>query len=198
MFDVVSLVKTFGYFGIFGIVFAESGLMVGFFFPGDSLLFTAGVLASANFLNIWILTPLIFLAAVLGDNIGYFLGREAGEKLFERESSFFFRRSHAVKAKEFFSEHGSSAVVLARFVPVMRTFVPVIAGIGRMEYKKFFFFDLIGGLLWGVGLTLIGFFLGNIIPDVDRYLLPIVGVIVTVSLLPVIKVWYSAWKQTKR
>ncbi len=197
MFDVMSFVQTAGYLGIFGLVFAESGLMVGFFFPGDSLLFTAGVLASAGVLNIWIVAPLIFLASVLGDNIGYFLGKEAGEKLFERKNSFFFRRSHAEKAKEFFAEHGPHAIIIARFIPVMRTFVPVIAGIGKMEYKKFFLFDLAGGVIWGLGLPLTGYFLGNIIPNIDAYLFPIIAVIVLVSVFPVIKMWFSVWKKSK-
>lgn len=198
MFDVVSLVKTAGYLGIFGIVFAESGLMVGFFLPGDSLLFTAGVLASADFLNIWILVPLIFSAAILGDNIGYWLGRKAGEKLFDREDSFFFRRSHAEKAKCFFAEHGSRAVILARFVPVVRTFVPVVAGIGKMEYKKFFIFDIAGGVAWGIGLPLLGFFLGASVPDIDRYLLPIIGAIIFLSFIPVIKMWLPNLWHKKR
>jgi membrane-associated protein len=197
MFDVVELIKTVGYLGIFGIVFAESGLMVGFFFPGDSLLFTAGVLASAQFLNIWILIPLVFSAAILGDNIGYWIGRKAGEKLFDRENSFFFRRSNAEKAKQFFAEHGSRAVILARFVPVVRTFVPVVAGIGKMDYKKFFLFDLIGGVVWGIGLPLAGFLLGTSVPDIDRYLLPIIAVIIFLSLIPVIKMWWPTLWHSK-
>ena len=189
MFDVMTLVKTAGYLGIFGFVFAESGMMIGFFFPGDSLLFTAGVLASADFLNIWFLVPLIFFAAILGDNVGYWIGRKAGEKLFEREDSLFFRKSYAEEAKIFFAEHGTKAIILARFVPVVRTFVPVVAGVGQMTYKRFFFFDLLGGILWGCGVTLAGYFLGASVPNVDKYILPIVGVIIIASIIPVLKIW---------
>ena len=189
MFDVMTLVNTAGYLGIFGFVFAESGMMIGFFFPGDSLLFTAGVLASADFLNIWFLVPLIFFAAILGDNVGYWIGRKAGEKLFEREDSLFFRKSYAEEAKIFFAEHGTKAIILARFVPVVRTFVPVVAGVGQMTYKRFFFFDLLGGILWGCGVTLAGYFLGASVPNVDKYILPIVGVIIIASIIPVLKIW---------
>jgi len=195
MFDPIELIKTVGYLGIFGLVFAESGLMVGFFFPGDSLLFTAGVLASAGYLDIFIVIPLIFSAAILGDNIGYWIGRKAGEKLFQNDDSFFFRKSYAEKAKEFFAEHGSHAIIIARFIPVMRTFVPVVAGIGKMEYRKFFFFDIIGGIVWGIGLPFAGYYLGSVIPNIDRYLLSIIGVIIFVSVLPMIKMWIIALRK---
>jgi membrane-associated protein len=191
MFDIVAIIKTAGYFGITAIIFAESGLLVGFFFPGDSLLFTAGVLAGAGFLNIWILVPLVFLAAVLGDNVGYYIGKKAGEKLFQKEESFFFRRSNVDKAKAFFEKHGQRSIVLARFVPVVRTFVPTIAGVGEMNYGQFFRANLLGGALWACGLPILGYFLGAVIPDIDRYLLPIIGVIVILSVLPVLKMWFT-------
>ena len=191
MFDIISIVKTAGYFGVFFIIFAESGLLLGFFLPGDSLLFTAGVLAAAGFLNIWFLLPLVFVAAVLGDNIGYFLGTMAGEKLFDREESFFFRRSNVEKAKAFFEKHGRRSIILARFVPVVRAFVPPIAGVGQMKYRKFLLSDIFGGALWACGLPILGYFLGKTVHDIDRYLLPIVGVIIIVSVLPVIKMWFA-------
>jgi len=192
MFDIVAIIKTAGYFGIGGIIFAESGLMLGFFLPGDSLLFTAGVLASAGFLNIWLLVPLVFVCAVLGDNIGYFLGRKAGEKLFEREESFLFKRSHVDRARTFFEKHGVRSIIIARFVPVVRAFVPPVAGVGRMNYRTFLISDIIGGLLWACGLTILGYFLGQTVPDIDKYLLPIVAVIILVSVLPVIKMWFGS------
>ncbi len=187
MFDIVALVTAAGYLGIFAIVFAESGLLIGFFFPGDSLLFTAGILASAGALNIWALVPLIFLAAVLGDNAGYFIGKKAGEKLFNKKDSFFFRRSHVEKTKKFFANYGVKAIVLARFVPVVRTFVPTLAGVGEMRYKTFLAYNLIGGALWGITLPLGGYFLGSMIPDIDRYLLPLILGIIFLSLLPIVK-----------
>lgn len=191
MFDIVSIIKTAGYFGVTGIIFAESGLLIGFFLPGDSLLFTAGVLASAGFLNIWVLIPLVFLAAVIGDNVGYYIGNKAGEALFEREDTIFFKRSHLKKAKVFFDTHGRRSVILARFIPVVRTFVPVLAGIGKMPHQNFFFSNIIGGACWSVGLPLLGFGLGASIPDIDHYLLPIILMIVFVSFIPVIKMWFS-------
>lgn len=186
MFDIVTLVKTAGYLGVFAIVFAESGLLVGFFFPGDSLLFTAGVLSAAGFFNIWLLAPLMFLAAVLGDNAGYYIGKKAGEKLFHKEDSFFFRRSHVEKTKKFYERYGAKAIILARFVPIARTFAPTLAGVGEMRYKTFFAYNLIGGALWGLGMPFAGYFLGSMIPNVDQYLLPIVLGIIFVSFLPVI------------
>ncbi len=190
MFDIVALIKTVGYLGISAIVFAESGLLVGFFFPGDSLLFTAGVLSAAGFLNIWILIPFVFLAAVLGDNVGYFFGRKFGIKLFQKEESFFFKKSNVEKASRFFEKHGNRSIILARFVPVIRTFIPMIAGVAGMEYRKFYLSNIIGGLLWACGLPLLGYLLGEVVPDIDRYLLPIVGVIIFISILPVIKMWF--------
>lgn len=187
MFDIVALVKTAGYFGIFAIIFAESGLLVGFFFPGDSLLFTAGVLASANVLNIWIVVPLVFFAAILGDNIGYLIGKKAGEKLFQREDSFFFRHSNVEKTKIFFEQHGTQAIILARFMPMVRTIAPVFAGVGQMRYRRFFLYDLAGGILWACGLPMAGYLLGNTVPNIDQYLLPIIGAIIFISLLPVMK-----------
>lgn len=192
MFDILTLVKTAGYLGIFAIVFAESGLLIGFFLPGDSLLFTAGVLASAGMLNIWIVVPLIFSAAILGDNIGYFIGRKAGEKLFQREDSFFFRRSNVEKTKIFFEKYGTRAIIIARFVPVVRAIAPVFAGVGEMSYRRFFPYDLLGGILWACGLPIAGYFLGNTVPNIDDYLLPIIGVIIFLSLLPMVKLWWGA------
>lgn len=192
MFDIVALVKTAGYLGVFAIIFAESGLLVGFFFPGDSLLFTAGILSAAGLFNIWLLVPLVFIAAVLGDNAGYFIGKKAGEKLFQKEDSFFFRKSHVEKTKKFYEQYGTKAIILARFVPVARTFAPTLAGVGEMRYRTFFLYNLIGGALWGCGLPLAGYFLGSIIPDVDQYLLPIILGIIFASILPMIKLWWNA------
>lgn len=183
-FDLVALIKAAGYLGLFGIVFAESGLFVGFFLPGDSLLFTAGFLASQGFLNIWILAPLAFIAAILGDNFGYAFGRRVGHAIFTRERSLFFHKEYLERARIFYEAHGGKAIVLARFLPVIRTFAPILAGVGRMRYSTFLFYNVIGAVLWAIGLTFLGFYLGNAIPNIDRYLVPIVLVIVIISSLP--------------
>ncbi len=185
-FDLVSLIQTVGYLGIFAIVFLESGLLVGFFFPGDSLLFTAGFLASQGFFDITILIVGCFIAAVLGDTIGYMIGAKLGPKIFTKENSILFQKKHLERAQKFYDKHGGKTIILARFVPVIRAFAPVVAGAGRMNYKKFLFFNLFGGVLWAIGVTLAGYYLGSLIPDVDKYLLPIVGIIVIVSILPVL------------
>jgi len=184
MFDLISLIKTAGYLGLFGIVFAESGLLLGFFLPGDSLLFTAGFLASQGFLNIWILMPLVFVGAVLGDNVGYAFGYKVGPIIFTKEESILFHKDHLEKARVFYEKHGPKALVLARFMPGIRTFVPILAGVGKMHYPAFITYNLVGGALWGVGMPFLGYFLGNTVPNIDRYLIPIIILIIFLSLLP--------------
>ena len=179
-----TLLPSIGYLGIFAIVFAESGLLIGFFLPGDSLLFTAGFLASQDIFNIYFLAIGCFIAAVFGDSVGYAFGLRVGRRLFNREDSVFFHKKNLLKAEAFYEKHGKKTIVLARFLPVIRTFAPIIAGIGRMEYRSFVAFNIIGGFMWAIGLTLAGFLLGRLIPDVDKYLLPIVGLIVILSILP--------------
>lgn len=185
--DIESLVKTAGYFGLFGIIFAETGLLFGFFLPGDSLLFTAGILASQGYLNIALTCLVLFIAAVLGDSTGYAIGNKFGKRLFHKEDSIFFHKDHLEKAQAFYNTHGGKTIILARFMPIIRTFAPTVAGIADMPYLKFLSFNVIGGLLWSVGLTLAGYFLGKLIPDVDKYLLPIIGLIVLVSIAPGIR-----------
>ena len=196
MFDLNSLLKTVGYAGVFAIVFAESGLLVGFFLPGDSLLFAAGFLASQGFFNIAILCIVTFVAAVLGDNVGYWFGKKAGPRVFKKEDSLVFSKANVEKSQAFYEKHGGKAIILARFIPVVRTFAPVIAGVGKMDYKRFFAFNIIGGLICGVGVTLLGYFLGNSIPHVDRYLLPIAILIIIVSIAP--GLWHLLRDQESR
>lgn len=193
--DLITLIQTAGYVGIFLIVFAESGLFIGFFLPGDSLLFTAGFLASQGYFNILALALLCFIAAVLGDNFGYVFGRKVGPSIFKREDSLLFNKKHLLYASEFYQKHGKKTIVLARFMPFVRTFAPILAGVGNMHYGTFLFYNIIGGLLWAVGLTLLGYFLGNAIPDVDKYLLPIIGGIVFVSVLP--GVIHFLWERSR-
>lgn len=183
-FDLSSLIQTVGYLGVFTIVFLESGLLIGFFFPGDSLLFTAGFLASTGIFDIRILVVGCFIAAVTGDTIGYYIGKKLGPRIFKKEDSLLFNKQHLLSAQRFYEKHGGKTIILARFVPVIRAFAPVVAGAGKMDYKKFLAFNLIGGVLWSIGITLAGFYLGSLIPDVDKYLLPIVGLIILISILP--------------
>lgn len=176
----------FGYLGIFLVVFAESGFLFGFFFPGDSLLFTVGLLASQSHFNIWLLVPLIVLAAILGDSFGYYCGRTFGPKIFSRDESILFRKAHIERTRRFYEKYGKKTIILARFVPIIRTFAPIFAGIAGMNYSLFLSFNIVGGILWGAGVTLGGYFLGNIFPQTEQYLSSIIIGIVFVSLLPMI------------
>jgi membrane-associated protein len=184
MFDLVTLIKTAGYLGVGIIVFTESGLLIGVILPGDSLLFTAGFLASQGYLNIILLALVAFIAAVLGDNVGYWLGKRFGHSVFSRRGSLLLDPSHIEKAEKFYAAHGPKTIMLARFVPVMRTLAPVLAGVGSMHWRTFAIYNVLGGLLWGVGLSVGGYALGAVIPDADRYILPIVALIIIASLLP--------------
>jgi membrane-associated protein len=181
--DLTTFIQAAGYAGVTAIVFAESGLLIGFFLPGDSLLFTAGLLASQGYFNIWWLTLLTAAAAIIGDNVGYSFGHKWGRRLFEKKDGRFFRRENLLKAEKFYEEYGAKTIVLARFMPFIRTFAPIVAGIGQMDYRTFFRYNLLGGLLWAVGMNLAGFWLGRTIPGVDRYLLPIIIVIVLISVI---------------
>lgn len=184
MFDLVAITKTAGYVGLFLIVFAESGVFLGFFLPGDSLLFTAGFLSSQNFLNIFILIPILFLGAVLGDNFGYAFGKKVGPRIFRKEDSLIFHKDHVLRAQKFYEKYGKKTIVLARFFPIVRTFAPILAGVGGMHYPTFLFYNVIGGAFWTLGLTLAGFFFGRAVPDVDRYVILIVIIIIFLSAIP--------------
>lgn len=179
------LIEAFGTLGLFVIVFAESGLLFGFFLPGDSLLFTAGLLASRGVLNFPLIAVGCAVAAIAGDQVGYVIGRKAGPALFKRPDSRFFHKKNVERARAYFEKNGPRTIILARFIPVIRTFAPVVAGIGHMDYRKFVTYNVVGGILWGSGVTTAGYVLGESIPDIDRWLLPIIGVIVMVSFIPV-------------
>lgn len=179
-----TILPTIGLLGIFAIVFAESGFLFGFFLPGDSLLFTAGFLASQGTFDIKVLAFVCFVGAVLGDSVGYTIGHRLGRKLFRKKESFFFHPDHLIKAEKFYQKHGKKTIVLARFLPIIRTFAPIVAGIGRMNYKTFLTYNIIGGFLWAVLIPVTGFYLGKTIPDVDKYLLPIIIMIIVLSILP--------------
>ncbi len=184
--NLIQLIKTVGYLGIFGIVFAESGLFIGFFLPGDSLLFTAGVLASQGYLHIEILLPIIFVGAVLGDNFGYAFGKAVGPRLFKREDSLLFHKKNLIRAQKFYEQYGPMTIVLARYMPVVRTFAPIVAGIGRMDYKIFVFYNIFGGLIWTLSLTLAGYYLTRVIPGIESYISWVVIGIIVASIIPVV------------
>jgi membrane-associated protein len=184
--DPKSLIEAFGTLGLFAIVFAESGLLVGFFLPGDSLLFTAGLLASQGTLNLPLVVVGCVVAAVAGDQVGFMIGRKAGPAIFRRPDSRFFHKKNVDRAKAYFDRNGPKTIILARFIPVIRTFVPVVAGVGQMDYRKFVTFNVAGGVLWATGVTIAGYTLGESIPNIDRWLLPIILAISAVSFIPVI------------
>jgi len=184
-FDLPQLIKTFSYLGVWAIVFAESGLLIGFFLPGDSLLFTAGFVASQpNTINIGTLIFGAFVCAVAGDNVGYATGHRWGRRLFQKEDSWLFKKEYLEKTENFYEKHGQKAVLMARFMPIVRTFAPIVAGVAAMKYKTFMSYNLAGGFLWTFGITLMGYYLGRVIPDVDKYLLPIVLGIIVTSFVP--------------
>ena len=183
-FDLAQIIQTVGYIGLFAIVFAESGLFFGFFLPGDSLLLTAGLLASQGKLEIAALLIILPIAAILGDNVGYWFGKKTGSRIFNRDESLLFRRKNLLAAQAFYDRHGGKTIILARFMPFIRTFAPIVAGAVEMPFRRFFTFNVIGGLLWGVGVTLAGYYLGQVIPDIDRYFLVVVGAVIVVSALP--------------
>ena len=186
MFDLVALIKAVGYLGLFGIIFAESGLLIGFFLPGDSLLFTAGFLASQGYLAIAPLIVLLFIAAVAGDAVGYLFGKKVGPRIFSRPQSFWFKPAHIEKTKLFLERYGVKTILLSRFLPVIRTVAPIMAGVGGMRYRTFAIYNVTGALLWACGITLLGYGFGQTVPQADKYILPIVLIIIILSILPTV------------
>ena len=195
MLDPIVLIKTVGLVGIILIVFAETGLFFGFFFPGDSLLFTAGIFASQGFFNLEVLLIGCVIAAVLGDSVGYWSGKKYGRKLFERDSGFFFKKQRLYDAEAFYEKHGKLTIIIARFVPIIRTFAPIVAGIGKMHYGTFISYNVFGGVVWASGMILLGYFLGNLIPNPDKYILPIAGLIILISVVPILIKAFKVYKK---
>lgn len=190
--DLIQLVSTAGYFGIAAIIFAESGLFIGAVLPGDSLLFTTGLLSSRGLFDIRLMIPLLMAAAVIGDSVGFSIGRKLGPRLFAKEDTRIFKKKYLVDAQKFFDKHGGKAIILARFIPAVRSFTPMIAGAANMNYGNFIKYNIFGGIFWVLLLTLLGYFLGESIPDIDKYLLPIIGGIVLLSLIPLLSEIYKA------
>jgi membrane-associated protein len=194
LLNLETLVQTAGYLGLSAIVFAESGLFFGFFLPGDSLLFTAGFLASKGYLNVWLLAPLLSVCAIAGDAAGYWFGKKVGPMIFRRPDSFWFSQKRVEDARKFFEKYGARSLILARFIPAVRTFTPIIAGTAGMPYGRFTVYNVIGGILWAFSMTFAGYYLGTLIPGIDRYVLPIVGLIILVSLAPIALQWKEWYK----
>jgi len=193
LLNVRELIQWGGIIGITGIVFVETGLFFGFFLPGDSLLVTAGILAAAGELNIVWLLVFPTLAAIIGDQTGYVIGRTAGNALADRYPKF---RAHLDRAHAFYEKHGTKTIVIARFVPIIRTFVPAVAGAAKMRYRSFVVFNIVGGTLWVFSTTLLGYGVGSMIPNVDQYLHLVIGVVIFLSLIPVMLEWYKHRAQT--
>ncbi len=195
--DVRALVALGGMVMVCGIIFVETGLFVGFFLPGDSLLVTAGVVAAdkASGLPLVWLLPLVTLCAIAGDQLGYWIGRTMGERLYQREDSRFFKKSHLRRAHEFYEKYGSRTIILARFMPIVRTFCPPVAGAAEMSYTRYLLFDIAGGFLWVWSMILLGFTLGSTVPNIDKRIHYVIAVVIFLSLLPAV---YSAWKARAR
>lgn len=184
--DPISIIKTGSYLGLAIAIFSESGLLFGIFLPGDSLLFAAGLLSAGGFLNIGPLMFFVVVTAIAGDSVGYWFGANVGVNFFKRKDSFFFKHDYLERTKRFYEKYGGRAVVLARFVPIVRTIAPILAGIGSMTYGKFLQYNMLGGLLWGTGMLSLGYFLGSIIPNAEHYILPLSLVIIVLSFLPIL------------
>lgn len=184
--EPLAIIQTVGLLGVWAVIFAESGLFFGFFLPGDSLLFTAGFLASQGLLNIWILTIGCVVAAIMGDSVGYWFGRKVGPKIFTRENSFFFNKKHLTRTKSFYDHYGKKTIILARFVPIVRTFAPILAGVGEMNYATFLSYNILGGFLWTFSMTFGGFVLGSLIPNAEKYLTLIIVAIIIISFIPAV------------
>jgi membrane-associated protein len=195
--DVRQLVQLGGYFGLTGIIFAETGLFFGFFLPGDSLLVTAGLLSSQpEFgLNIWLLGVILTLSAIAGNTVGYLFGKQLGPRLFTRDDSMLFKKKHLFAAQAFYEKHGGKTLVIARFMPIVRTFVPIVAGVGNMEFKRYTAYNVLGAVLWIWSMLLTGYILGRYIPGVEHHIEKVILLVIFLSLLPGLISW---WKGRSR
>ncbi|OGK77962.1 MAG: hypothetical protein A2X53_10765 [Candidatus Rokubacteria bacterium GWA2_70_23] len=183
--SLADLIRWGGYTVLVAIVFSETGLLVGFFLPGDSLLITAGLMAAAGTLDIWWLNVLLMAAAIVGDSVGYAIGYRSGPRLFTRENSLLFNRRHLIRTREFYERYGGKTIVIARFVPIIRTFAPVVAGVGRMRYARFVFYNVFGGIAWVASMTWAGYLLGSVIPNISRYVHVVVVAVIVLSVVPI-------------
>src|SRR5690242_8304141 len=191
IYDVETIVRVGGLAALVAIVFVETGLLVGFFLPGDSLLVTAGIFAATGELDIVMLNTTLSLAAIAGDSVGYGIGARTGPKIFTREDSLFFNRKHLISAKEFYERHGGFTIFIARFMPIIRTFAPVVAGVGAMPYRKFIAYNVFGGIFWVLSMTLAGYFLGTLVPNIQERIHLVIAIVIVLSLLPAIIKFFS-------
>ncbi|HEX9149339.1 MAG TPA: VTT domain-containing protein [Thermoanaerobaculia bacterium] len=195
--DVETLIRLGGLTAMTAIVFAETGLLIGFFLPGDSLLVTAGVFAATGKLNLWHVIGLLSVAAIVGDTVGYWFGRRVGQALFTRPRSLLFNPDHLRRAHDFYEKHGGKTIIIARFMPIIRTFAPIVAGMGQMNYRRFVSFNVVGGILWVISMTGIGYFLGQI-PGVREHIEIVIVVVVFLSILPGIIAGGREWMKKRR
>lgn len=186
MSSLQNIIIASGYLGIFVTIFAESGFLLGIFLPGDSLLFTLGLFASRGSFSIWVLLPLSIVAAIAGDSFGYFSGKKFGPAIFNRDDSFFFRKSYIEKTRHFYEKYGKKTIILARFVPIVRTLAPIFAGVAGMNYKTFVSYNIVGGILWPSSMLLAGYFLGTWFPSIQHYLSEVIIVIILLSVSPMV------------
>jgi membrane-associated protein len=186
VYSLDDLVRWGGYVVLVAIVFVETGLLIGFFLPGDSLLITAGLVAATGALNIWWLNGLLIMAAIVGDSVGYAIGWRLGPRLFTREKSLLFNPAHVERTRRFYARHGSKTIVIARFVPIVRTFAPVVAGVGDMEYRRFLFYNVAGGVGWVTSMTWAGYLLGQTIPNIGDHIHVVVAVVIVLSVIPIL------------
>ncbi len=193
--DPAALITWAGYVGLTAIIFTETGLLFGFFLPGDSLLVTAGLFASQGKLDVYQLGALLTVAAIVGDSVGYAIGKATGPRIFSKPDSLLFNKKHLIRAEQFYEKHGGKTIIIARFMPIIRTFAPVVAGVGRMDYKRFITYNVVGGFLWVWSMLFTGYFLGRYIPGVDEHIEKVILVVIFLSILPGIISWLRERKK---
>jgi membrane-associated protein len=204
IYDVQGLIQWGGLIGLIVIVFAETGLLVGFFLPGDSLLVTAGIFCTSHnptgkpLLDIWHICLFVSLAAIAGDTLGYWIGAKTGPRIFTRENSLFFSRKHLLRTKAFYEKHGGKTIIIARFMPIVRTFAPVVAGVGQMEYRRFVSYNVFGGIFWVLSMTWLGYGLATRFPQITKHIDKLIILIIFLSLLPGMIGWFRSWLQSRR
>jgi membrane-associated protein len=196
VYNIPVLIRTVGPYGLMAVVYAETGLLVGFFLPGDSLLITAGLFAARGDLDIWFLVPSLIVAAIAGNATGYAIGKRTGKALYSRPDSLLFRREHVQMTHEYYEKHGGKTIILAQFIPILRTFAPVVAGVGEMGYPRFAAYNVVGAIFWVGSMTMAGYALGNLVPNIEQRIHYVVALVIFVSLLPPGIAWLRRKKRT--